>query len=129
MSALVLELRLNDVLLVNGARIVAQAKSRVALQTHARFVFGKQYMPEAAATTPGSRFYFAVQHAYAGGDALDVPAIAEAVRRFQDEAPAQLLVDAGRWAIDTAFAAEAGDGYAALRAARKVVEAEGTKWR
>jgi flagellar protein FlbT len=129
MSALVLELRQNDMLLVNGARMVAQAKSRIALQTHARFVFGKQYMPQEAATTPATRFYFAVQQAYAGGEALDVAAIAGAVLAFQDEASAQLLVDAGRWAVDTAYAAEAGDGYAALRAARKVVEAEGTTWR
>lgn len=124
MSTLVLALRADDVLLVNGATIVAQTKGRIVLKSPARFVLGKQYMPETEATTPARRLYWAVQQAYAGGEALDAEAVALAVQRFQDEASARLLVEAGAAAVDAVFAAEGGDGYAALKAVREIVKAE-----
>ncbi len=44
MSNLVLELRPNEVMIVNGAPIRFRTKSRIELTAHARFLFGKQIM-------------------------------------------------------------------------------------
>ncbi len=66
MSALVLELRQGEMMIVNGAPIRFRTKSRIELAAHARFLFGKQIMAPDQCDSPARRIYFALQSAYIG---------------------------------------------------------------
>jgi len=68
MSTLVLELRPDEVMIINGAPIRFSTKSRVELTGKARFMFGKQIMPPDEADSPARRIYFALQTAYIGAE-------------------------------------------------------------
>ena len=66
MSVLVLELKQDDSMIINGAVIRFKNRARIELTTRSRFMFGKQIMPEAAAGTPAGRLYYELQTAYIG---------------------------------------------------------------
>jgi len=68
MSALVLELKADDMLIINGAPMRVRNKTRIELNGAARFMFGKQIMPPGGDTTPARRIYYAIQTAYIGND-------------------------------------------------------------
>src|SRR6188508_499940 len=68
MSTLILELRPDDVMIVNGAPIRFRTKSRIELTAKARFLFGKQIMRPDQADSPARRIYFALQSAYIGSE-------------------------------------------------------------
>ena len=68
MSSLVLELKADDMMIINGAPLRVRNKTRMELNGHARFLFGKQIMPPGADTTPARRLYYAVQTAYIGDE-------------------------------------------------------------
>ena len=68
MSTLVLELRPDEMMIVNGAPIRFRTKSRIELTAKARFLFGKQIMPPDQADSPARRIYFALQSAYIGAE-------------------------------------------------------------
>src|ERR1700712_376964 len=68
MSALVLELKADDMLIINGAPMRVRNKTRIELNGAARFMFGKQIMPPGGDTTPARRIYYAIQPAYIGKD-------------------------------------------------------------
>src|SRR6201985_991422 len=61
---LVMELRPDEVMIVNGAPVRFRTKSRIELTAKARFLFGKQIMPPDQADRPARRIYFALQSAY-----------------------------------------------------------------
>lgn len=74
MSTLVLDLKADDLMIINGAPLRVRNRTRMELTARARFLFGKQIMPPGSNTTPGRRIYFAIQTAYIGDDAERPPA-------------------------------------------------------
>jgi flagellar protein FlbT len=81
MSTLVLELKANDMLIINGAPMRVRNKTSIELNGTARFLFGKQIMPPGGDTTPARRIYYAIQTAYIGSDS-ERPAARDAARAF-----------------------------------------------
>jgi flagellar protein FlbT len=66
MSALILELKQGESMILNGAVIRFKTRTRLELNTQARFLFGKQIMAAEEAVTPATRLYYALQTAYIG---------------------------------------------------------------
>jgi flagellar biosynthesis repressor protein FlbT len=124
MSTLVLELRQGETMIVNGAPIRFRTKSRIELTAHARFLFGKQIMAPSEACTPARRIYFALQSAYIGSAEERDTGLAAArhyVAAFQSATTSQLACSI----LDRALAAaEADQGYQALRLARRIIRHE-----
>jgi flagellar protein FlbT len=124
MSTLVLELRQGETMIVNGAPIRFRTKSRIELTAHARFLFGKQIMAPAEACTPARRIYFALQTAYIGSPDERMTGLADArhyVAAFQAATTSQLACSI----LDRALAAaEADQGYQALRLVRRIIRHE-----
>ena len=122
MSNLVLEIKPGEAMLINGAGLRFRTKTRLELTSRARFLFGKQIMAEAEASTPARRIYHALQTAYVGPDAdrndalSRVLALLEASDRRGPEP--QRLIDAVR------EAAVSGECYAALKLARRLIASE-----
>ncbi len=124
MTALVLELRQGEMMIVNGAPIRFRTKSRIELTAHARFLFGKQIMPPDQCDSPARRIYFALQSAYIGTE----------TERTQGLVAARELISAFKLASTSALAreildralscAEADDCYAALKLARRIIRHE-----
>jgi len=69
-----LEIKANDLIIINGASMRIGSNTRIELGVRARFLFGKQIMRPDEAVTPGRRIYFAIQTAYVGDDAERPPA-------------------------------------------------------
>jgi flagellar protein FlbT len=124
MSSLVLELRAGEVIIVNGAPIRFRNRASIELTAHARFVFGKQVMSPEAANTPARRLYLALQTAYVGIAEERAPALTTArtlAAALRDRSTSRFM----RAALDRALAAaEADDGFAALRVARAIIQHE-----
>jgi flagellar protein FlbT len=78
MSALILELKQGESMILNGAVIRFKTRTRLELNTQARFLFGKQIMLAEDAVTPAQRIYYAIQQAYIGDDAARPAALAQA---------------------------------------------------
>jgi flagellar protein FlbT len=124
MSNLVLELRQGELMIINGAPIRFRTRSRIELTAHARFLFGKQIMLPTEANTPARRIYFALQSAYIGDDA-ERPRGLEAARELIAEFHAATTSALARDILDRALAAaEADDGYQALKLARRIMRHE-----
>jgi flagellar protein FlbT len=68
MTTLVLELRADDMMIINGAPLRVRSKTRVELNGKARFLFGKQIMGPHEADSPARRIYYAFQTAYIGDE-------------------------------------------------------------
>ncbi|HTU55563.1 MAG TPA: flagellar biosynthesis repressor FlbT [Acetobacteraceae bacterium] len=124
MSTLVLELRQGEVMVVNGAPIRFRTKSRIELTAKARFLFGKQIMPLAAADSPARRIYFALQSAYIGVDDERTRGLASARTLVADFKAATTSVLAGEILDRAIAAAEADDCYQALKLARRIIRHE-----
>ena len=121
MSTLVLELKANDMLIINGAPMRVRDKTRIELNGPARFLFGKQIMPPGGDTTPARRIYYAIQTAYIGNDS-ERPAARLAAREFctafashtTSRLAAQILNDAMR-------AVDEDRCYDALKLIRRII--------
>ncbi len=74
MTVLVLDLKADDQMIINGAPLLFRNKVRIELNAHARFLFGKQIMPPGGDTTPARRIYYAIQTAYIGDETERPPA-------------------------------------------------------
>jgi flagellar protein FlbT len=126
MSHLILELRANEVMIVNGAPIRFRTKSKIELTAHARFLFGKQVMAPDNADSPARRIYFALQSAYVGEEADRAQGLAQAkvlAADFREATSSELA----REILDRALAlAEAGDCYQALKLVRRIIRHEDT---
>jgi flagellar protein FlbT len=124
MSNLVLELRPNEVMIVNGAPIRFRTKSRIELTAHARFLFGKQIMQPDQADSPARRIYFALQSAYIGVEderAQGLEAARSLITAFKEATSSNLACEI----LDRAMqAAEADDCYAALKLTRRIIRHE-----
>ncbi len=124
MSNLVLELRQGELMIVNGAPIRFRTRSRIELTAHARFLFGKQIMLPGEADTPARRIYFALQSAYIGDDderARGLATARELIAAFREATTSALARDI----LDRVLAAaEADDGYQALKLTRRIMRHE-----
>ena len=124
MSTLVLELRQGDLMVVNGAPIRFRSRTRIELAARARFLFGKQIMAPEGANTPARRIYFALQTAYIGADE-EREGGREAARGLIAEFQEATTSATARDLLGQALAAaEADDGYVALKLARRVMRHE-----
>lgn len=108
----VLTLQPGEHLLINGTLCCAHSRLRLALLEPAEFVFGKRYLAAEDATTPARRFYWLIQQAYAG----------PLLKRLGAEWEAARLAPSVGGGVAMALL-DAGDGYAALREARRVLVA------
>lgn len=124
MSALVLELRQGEMMIVNGAPIRFRTKSRIELTAHARFLFGKQIMPPDQCDSPARRIYYALQCAYIGNDE-ERPGGLVAARALIEEFKRASTSGLARDILDRALGcAEADDCYQALKLARRIIRHE-----
>ncbi len=124
MSALVLELRPNEMMIINGAPIRFRTKSRIELTAQARFLFGKQIMAPDQCDTPARRIYYALQSAYIGDEterAAGLVAARALVSEYQAATTSALAADILGRAL---AAAEAADCYRALKLARRIIRHE-----
>jgi flagellar protein FlbT len=126
MSALVLELRQGEMMIVNGAPIRFRTKSRIELTAHARFLFGKQIMAPDQCDSPARRIYFALQSAYIGTDDERGHGLAtarELITAFKAASTSALA----REILDRAMGlADADDCYQALKLVRRIIRHEDT---
>ena len=124
MSALVLELRQGDLMILNGASIRFRNKTRIELTARARFLFGKQIMAPEQADTPAKRIYFALQTAYIGTPE-ERDAALDRARRLVDDFKSATTSKLACEILDTALGhAEADDCYEALKLARRIMRHE-----
>ncbi len=124
MSALVLELRQGEMMIVNGAPIRFRTKARIELAGHARFLFGKQIMPPDQCDSPARRIYFALQSAYIGTDAERPESLVLArdlIAQFKTASTSALAQDILQRALNHA---EADDCYQALKLTRRIIRHE-----
>jgi flagellar biosynthesis repressor protein FlbT len=111
-------------MIVNGAPIRFQTKSRIELTAKARFLFGKQIMPPDQVDSPARRIYFALQSTYMGNE-KEYTAGLESTRHFISEFQSATTCDVVRLILDEALlAAEADDCYKAMKLVRRVIQFE-----
>jgi flagellar biosynthesis repressor protein FlbT len=121
MSTLVLELKANDLLIINGAPMRIRNKTRIELNGAARFLFGKQIMPPGTDTTPARRIYYAIQTAYIGNES-ERPAARVAARQFcADFASHTTSRLAGQILNDAMRAVDEDRCYDALKLIRRIM--------
>jgi flagellar protein FlbT len=123
MSALILELKQGEAMIVNGAVIRFQTRARLEVTTQARFLFGKQIMQPEEARTPARRIYFALQRAYIGDDETRPAALAEARCLI---ACARAVADPARHDVLDRMLAAIADvpAFEALKLARQLIREE-----
>ena len=124
MSTLVLDLKADDLMIINGAPLRVRNKTRLELNGRARFLFGKQIMPPGADTTPGRRIYYAVQTAYIGNDEERPPACLAArafCQEFASHTTSRLTVEI---LADVMRAVEEDRCYDALKLIRRIIRHE-----
>jgi flagellar biosynthesis repressor protein FlbT len=124
MSTLVLQLKADDLLIINGASMRVRNKTRMELNGPARFLFGKQIMLPGADTTPARRIYYAIQTAYIGSDTERPPArlaardfCAAFANHTTSRLAAEMLSDAMR-------EMDADRSYDALKLIRRIIAHE-----
>lgn len=123
MSALILELKQGESMIVNGAVIRFKTRTRIELSTQARFLFGKQIMPAEEATTPVKKIYFELQHAYIGAEEARPEALQRARSLIRDHG---LRADAATQAsvVELLAIIADGAGFEALKRARQMIRDE-----
>lgn len=124
MPGLVLELKQDDRIIINGAVIKFRVKSRIEINGRARFLFGKQILLPDESTTPARRIYLALQNAYVGNEDERDPSLEEAkslIAVFRSNTSSTLAKDT----LDRMQTlAEAGESYEALKLARTMIRHE-----
>ncbi|WP_270935916.1 flagellar biosynthesis repressor FlbT [Falsiroseomonas oryzae] len=116
---LVIEMRAGQRLLVNGAEIQFRSRTSVLLCNRVRFLFGRQILDAAEATTPARLLYLALQTAYAGDEAQREGGAEAARRMAREQMPARS--PEGRAILQAAMAELAADrGRAALLLVRRL---------
>ena len=123
MSALILELKQGESMILDGTVIRFKTRTRLELSTQSRFLFGKQIMLAEDARTQAQRIYFALQQAYIGDEQSRPEALAEA-RRLVEAARANSSAARCNF-LDHMLAviAENAD-FEALKLARQIVREE-----
>ena len=126
MSTLILELKQNDTMILNGVPIRFCNRVRLELCAHARFLFGKQIMPPGGDNTPARRIYYAVQTAYIGTEEERGPARAAAQRLCDEFAQATTSRTVVHILTEVMRAVEQDRCYAALKLVCRVMRHEDT---
>jgi flagellar protein FlbT len=124
MTALILELKQGESMILNGALIRFKTRTRIELNTQARFLFGKQIMQADEALEPAQKLYYALQQAYIGPEDARPDALAQA-RRLIHNHRQSTLSPAVRELLDHMHdvTAEAA-GFEALKLARQLIREE-----
>jgi flagellar protein FlbT len=129
MPGLVLELKHDDLIMINGAVIKFRTKSRIEINGRARFLFGKQILLPNESTTPARRIYLALQVAYVGHEDERTAALAEAkdlIAAFRSGTTSALAHDI----LDRMLVlADQGESYEALKLARTMIRHEDAQTR
>ncbi|OYV39857.1 MAG: flagellar biosynthesis repressor FlbT [Rhodospirillales bacterium 20-64-7] len=124
MAGLVVELKQNEMIIINGAAIRFRTKSRVEITGKARFLYGKQILLPEDANTPAALIYLAVQTAYIGNADERVKAFDE-VRTLAEQFQLQTKSALARDILDKIMAlVEAQQCYEALKFARRIMQHE-----
>jgi flagellar protein FlbT len=124
MSALILELKQGESMILNGAVIRFKTRTRIELNTQARFLFGKQIMQADEAVTPAQKIYYALQQAYIGEDEARPDALAQA-RALIEAYRAGSAGPAAREVLDRLLpVTSTGAGFEALKLARQIIREE-----
>lgn len=124
MAGLGLRISTGDKMVINGAGIHFLSGADIQLSNRARFLFGRQIMAPKEASTTTRRIYFALQTAYVGEPAERIAALAEAGYLIGDFCSETTSMTARRLLGEALTAARCGDGYKALKFARRVVAHE-----
>lgn len=124
MSNLVLDLKADDLMILNGAPLRVRNKTRLELNAHARFLFGKQIMAPGGDNTPARRIYFAMQTAYIGNESERPPALAAARAFCEDFARYTTSRLAVEILGDAMQALEQDRCYEALKLVRRIIRHE-----
>jgi flagellar protein FlbT len=122
MPGLVLELKQDELIIINGALIRFRTKSRIEINGKARFLFGKQILLPAEANTPARAIYLALQTAYVGGEDERRGALASARHLITAYKSESVMTTEDLEHIIAL--AEAGQCYEALKLARNVIRQE-----
>jgi len=124
MPGLVLELKQDDLIIINGAVIKFRVKSRIEINGRARFLFGKQILRPNESTTPARQIYLALQVAYVGHDderAASLVQAKELIATLQANTSSVMARDL----LDRMLGlAELGESYEALKLARMMIRHE-----
>lgn len=124
MTALVLELKQGDLMILNGIPIRFRTKSKIELTEKARFLFGKQILRPDEVNSPARRIYYAFQTIYIGTDAERVAAL-ETAQNLVEEFKSATTSNLAREILDTAMACASSDRcYDALKLARRIINHE-----
>jgi flagellar protein FlbT len=123
MPGLVLELKQDELIIINGACIRFRTKARIEIAGKARFLFGKQIVSPGDAHTDAAQLYVAIQNAYVGAQddrAAALLAARDLIAEFAANAPP--LVQE----ILTKIMAlvETDDCYEALKLTRRIMRHE-----
>ncbi len=123
MSALILELKQGEAMIVNGAVIRFKTRTRLEVNTQARFLFGKQIMQAEDARTPAQRIYYALQQAYIGEEEDRPAALVEARCLIACE---RAVASPDRQAVLERMLAVTADApaFEALKLARQIIREE-----
>lgn len=111
-------------MILNGAVIRFKTRTRIELNTQARFLFGKQIMRVEEALTPLQKIYFALQQAYIGADTDRPAALAEARARIEAQRAKQPLDGSAEALGHILDVIIDGAGFEALKLARQLVRAD-----
>ena len=124
MAGLGLRLASGDKLVINGAAIHFVSSAEIRLANRARFLFGRQIMAPAEASSPARRIYFALQSAHVGEPDERTTALQEAAFLI-DMFCTETTSETARRLLRAALAAvREGKGWQALKLARRVVSHE-----
>jgi flagellar protein FlbT len=124
MPGLVLELKQDEMIIINGAAIRFRSKARIEITGKARFLFGKQILTPEDATTPAAQIYRDIQTIYIGNreeQAEAITAVRGRIRDFQTATESPLAAEI----LDSILSlVEADDCYEALKLARRIMRHE-----
>lgn len=124
MSTLVLDLKSNDTMIVNGVPIRFCNRVRLELHAHARFMFGRQIMQPGTDNTPARRIYYAVQTAYVGTEQERPPARVAAQRLCDEFAEATTSRTVVNILADVMRAIDEDRCYEALKLVQRIMRHE-----
>jgi flagellar protein FlbT len=124
MPGLVLELKQDELIIINGACIRFRTKARIEIAGKARFLFGKQILFQADAHTQAAQLYIAIQTAYVGAHderASSLQAARARIAEFAATAESPLVQEILAKIMSLV---EADDCYEALKLTRRIMRHE-----
>ncbi|MDE1896597.1 MAG: flagellar biosynthesis repressor FlbT [Rhodospirillales bacterium] len=124
MSSLVLELKQGESMILNGAVIRFKTRTRLELNNHARFLFGKQIMYPEDANSPARQAYYALQEVYIGKDDLRAAALSAAQELIGGLCKSAAAAEQCGWSALLRLCTEE-TAFEALKLARQMIRLEG----